>query len=338
MGAASFGRSALFLRMRFGVVDRLDLAPLLRVGMIAALGILPAAVAAQQSPSPADLPAAYRGTDIDKALKSHNWPQAEALLVAAIERTPDSPELLTVLGSVFLVERKPLNAAIAIKKAEKIAPLDPGTRFTLALAYIAMHHGDWARPELESLAAADASNMTVQYWLGRIDYDDGKYDAAVGRFTKVIEADPTAVRAHDNLGLCYEALNQPDAAVEHYRKAIALNRAATTKSGWPSLNLGILLRTRGELAEAETLVREAVRDEPALPQAHYQLGALLENQEHLDQAVHELKRATELQADYAPPYYALARIYRRQGHGTEADQALATFRRLHDAARPVPAP
>lgn len=324
--------------MRFGVIDRLDFAPLLRVGMIAALWMLPAVLAAQQPPSPADLPAAYRGTEIDKALKSHNWPEAESLLVTAIDRAPESPELLTVLGSVFLAERKPLNAAIAIKKAEKIAPLDPGTRFTLALAYIAMHHGDWARPELESLAAGDASKMTVQYWLGRLDYDDGKYESAVARFAKVIEADPTAVRAHDNLGLCYEALNQPDAAVEHYRKAIALNRAAPTKSGWPSLNLAILLRTRGELAEAETLLREAVRDEPGLPQAHYQFGALLENQDHLDQAVHELKRAIELQADYAQPYYALARIYRRQGHGPEADQALASFRRLHDASRPVPTP
>jgi tetratricopeptide (TPR) repeat protein len=309
-----------------------------RLGAVSALGLvlLPSRIVAQQPPSPADLPAGYRGTDIDKALKTHDWPRAETLLVAAIDRTPESPELLAVLGSVFLAERKPLNAAIAIKKAEKIAPLDPGTRFTLALAYIAMRHGDWARPELEKLAAANPSNMTVQYWLGRLDYDDGKYDSAMGRFKQVVEADPAAVRAYDNLGLCYEALNQPEAAIDSYRKAIALNRAAATKSGWPALNLGILMRTRGELSDAETLLLEAVQDEPELPQAHYQLGVLLEQQDHLDQAVRELKLATERQADYAEPYYALARIYRRQGQTADADQALATFQRLHDSARAVP--
>jgi predicted Zn-dependent protease len=102
------------------------------------------------------------------------------------------------------------------------------------------------------------------------------------------------------------------------------------------LNLGILLRTRGELGDAEPFLREAVQDEPGLPQARYQLGMLLEQQNHPDQAITELKRAIEHQADYAEPYYALARIYRRLGRTADADQALATFERLHDAARAVP--
>ena len=32
------------------------------------------------------------------------------------------------------------------------------------------------------------------------------------------------MKAFDNLGLCYEALNQPEQAIAAYRKAIALNR------------------------------------------------------------------------------------------------------------------
>src|SRR5262249_48238160 len=107
----------------------------------------------QQAPTPPELPAPFHGTPIDNALKAQDWPRAEELLVAAIERQPDSPALLTVLGSVFLIEKKPLNAAIAIKKAETLGPIDDRARFTLVLAYVAMHHGDWARPELERLVA-----------------------------------------------------------------------------------------------------------------------------------------------------------------------------------------
>jgi len=258
--------------------------------------------------------------------------------VAAIERQPESPGLLSVLGSVFLIEKKPLNAAIAIKKAEALAPLDDRSRFTLVLAYIALNHGDWARPELEKLVASDPSNPGYDYWLGRLDYDAGQYASAVKRFQKVIDAEPDSVRAYDNLGLCYEALNQPGDAETPYRKAVELNRTAPARSAWPPLNLAILLRTRGELKEAEALLREAAKYEDHLAQPYYQLGVVLEQADHPDEAIAELKRATERDATYAEPYYALARIYRKQNRKAEADAALATFERLHDARRATPRP
>ena len=288
---------------------------------------------AQQPPAMAELPAAFHGTDIDRAIKTHAWPRAEQLLVAEIERTPASPELLAVLGSVFLIERKPLNAAIAIKKAEKLGPMTDDTQFTLALAYISLHHGDWARPVLERLADVESFNMTYQYWLGRLDYDAGQYKAAAARFEKVVATQPEFVRAYDNLGLCYEALNEPDRALPQYRKAVELNRAGKSRSPWPAINLGTLLRSRGELKEAEAMLREAVSDDETLAQGHYQLGMVLEQSERLGDAVTELKRAAERNPAYAEPHYALARIYRRQGHAAEAAQAMATFERLHDTER-----
>jgi tetratricopeptide (TPR) repeat protein len=286
----------------------------------------------QQAPAPPELPATYHGTPIDEALKGREWPHAEALLVAAIERQPDSPALLPVLGSVFLIEKKPLNAAIAIKKAEALGPIDDRTRFTLVLAYLAMHRGDWARPELERLVASDPHNPMYQYWLGRLDYDDWQYVSAVKRFESVVAADPGFVRGYDNLGLCYEALNQPDAALAAYRKAIELNRFAGSKSAWPPLNLAILLQNRGDVKEAEALVREALTYED-LAQAHFQLGVMREQDGSVDDAIAELKHAVDLDPDYAEPYYALARIYRGQGRKTDADAAMGRFRQLHDAGR-----
>src|SRR5262249_27427433 len=153
-----------------------------------------------------------RRARLEAALRSGAWGEAEALLVEAVEREPRSPELLKLLGGVFFVQGRPLNAAIAFKKAEAIAPLDERSRFTLAMAYVAMKKREWARPELDKLVAAYPKNPLYLYWTARLDYDDGHYAAAVKRLLRVVDLDPGYVKAHDNLGLCYAALSQTDEA------------------------------------------------------------------------------------------------------------------------------
>jgi tetratricopeptide (TPR) repeat protein len=290
-------------------------------------------VLAQQAPSLAPLPPAHRGGEIERAITVQDWARAESLLVPAIERAPQESQLLKVLGGVFLLQRKPLNAAIAFKKAEAIAPLDDGARFSLVLSYIALNRGDWARPELERLVASEPSNPTYEYWLGRLDYDGGHYASAIQRFERVVARDPSFVRAYDNLGLCYEAQNEPEQALRYYEKAVELNRAAATPSPWPPMNFGVLLRTRGALQDAETLLREALSYDEDLAQARHELGLTLEQSNRTDDAIAALRRAVEQDPTYAAPYYALARIYRRQGRAEESREAMVAFERLHEVQR-----
>ena len=87
-----------------------------------------------------------------------------------------------MLGGVFFLRGRPLNAAIALKKAEAIAPLDERSRFTLVMAYVALGHRDWARPELARLTAAAPASPLYPYWTARLDYDDGQYATAVKGF------------------------------------------------------------------------------------------------------------------------------------------------------------
>lgn len=267
-------------------------------------------------------------SELDRALATRDYERAARLLADAIERQPKSRELLLQIASVFMMDRKPLNAAIALKKAEVLGPLDNHARLQLALAYIAMKRGDWARPELERLALSEPANVTYSYWLARLDYDASQYAVAIRRLQDVIARAPAFTRAHDNLGLCYEALNQADEAIPHYREAVRLNRIDAAPTGWPALNLGILLRTRGKLEEAETLFREALTYDRHFAPGYYQLGALLEERGDMKEAVKTLRQATSSDATYPEPHYALSRIYRRQGQVAEADEALSTFKRL----------
>jgi tetratricopeptide (TPR) repeat protein len=286
------------------------------------------------STAPASGNAGAGASEIDKALAARDYERAERLLADAIARQPASRQLLTQIAGVFMMDRKPLNAAIALKKAEALGPLDNHARLQLALAYVAMKRGDWARPELERLAKDEPDDVTPSYWLARLDYDAAQYASAIRRLKDVVAQAPTFARAHDNLGLCYEALNQTDEAIPHYREAVRLNRLDDkARSGWPALNLGILLRTRGEPEEAEALFREALTYDRHFAPAYYQLGAVLEQRGRMDEAVKALRQATSADAAYAEPYYALSRVYRRQGRTAEADAAMTTFKKLHDARR-----
>ena len=139
---------------------------LLRAVACGSLLAVPATAGAQEPPPraaiealagvahPRPAPASAGAGELERALAAKDWPRAEQLLAQAIERSPRSAALLKQIAGVFLADRRPLNAAIALKKAEALAPLDPESRFRLVLAYVAMGQREWARPELERLVAA----------------------------------------------------------------------------------------------------------------------------------------------------------------------------------------
>jgi tetratricopeptide (TPR) repeat protein len=266
--------------------------------------------------------------DIARALQAGAYDRAETLLLEAVERQPQSPELLRLLGGVLFLRGRALNAAVALKKAEALAPLDERSRFTLAMAYVALGRRDWARPELEKLVSPASRNPLYLYWTSRLDYDDGQYAAAVQGYLHAIELDPAFAKAHDNLGLCYEALGRFDEALRSYREAARLTREQKTKWPWPALNLGLFLSRLDRTDEAEALFRAALGDDPRFAQGHYQLGVLLERGGRLEAAAAELEDAARLDPAYPEPQYALARLYRRRGDTDRANRALVEFQRL----------
>jgi tetratricopeptide (TPR) repeat protein len=317
-------------------VNALHLAPVALV-LLTLRGAAQAQDALPREPTPArpDTPSlewttletAGRG-DIAQALRTGAYERAETLLLKAVEDRPGSADLLRLLGGVFFVRGRALNAAVAFKKAEAIEPLDERSRFTLAMSYVALGRRDWARPELQKLASTAPRNALYPYWTSRLDYDDGRYATAVQGFQAALALDSGFAKDHDNLGLSHEALGSFDEAIRSYQEAVRLNREQGTRWPWPALNLGLLLSRLDRGDEAEPLFREALREDPRFPQGHYQLGVLLERSGRLAEATASLEEAARLDPTYPEPRYALARVYRRLGEVDRADRALAEFQRL----------
>ena len=276
-------------------------------------------------------------SQLRQALASHDYVSAEKVLLAAIGPAPHTPTIarqLAFAGSVYFLNRDYLNAAVAWKKSDAITPLEPSLQFSLAMSYVQIGHRDWAQRALEALAAKDAANALYPYWLGRLDYDGHEYNSAMRHFQQAIALDPSMARAYDNLGLCYYYENQNQLAIENYEKAIKLDRADGHPSAWPFLNLAIVQQFLNHRTEAETNLREAIRLDPNLAPAYFQLGTVLEDDKKYPEAVEELKKASTLDASYAEPHMALARIYHRLGKKSEADEEVKTYLKLHPHSTP----
>jgi tetratricopeptide (TPR) repeat protein len=308
---------------------------------------LPFPLLAQEGAPPQDIPvrappdllalqlSEARRLDLKNALNSRDWKRAEAILVEEADADPKSlraAKLLVLAGGIFFLDGQYLEAAIAWKKAEAIAPLDDRSRFTLAMAYIKLNRRDGARAELEKLAAAQPQNPLFLYWLGRLDYDAQNYASAITRFQKVTELDPKMMRAYDALGLCFDYLGKFDEAVKNYNRAVELNRLQPKPSPWPHVDLAISLITLNRLPEAEKNLREAVGYDPRLPQAHYQLGRVLEMQGDYPSAVESLKQAVALNPTYPEPHYLLGRIYHRLGNDPLSKAEMGRFKELKKAS------
>jgi len=277
-----------------------------------------------------DLNRGQRAT-LQAELGERDYKSAEKLLVAEIERDPKSLRtagLLEFVGGIFFLDGEYLNAAIAWKRSEAIAPLAEPSRFTLAMAYVRLRRLDWARPELQKLAESNPQNALYAYWLARFDYDELKYQEAIARLQKVTLLDPKMTRAYDLLGLCYDYIGDLQGAISSFNRAVQLNLLEVKPSPWPNLDMAVALMEANDLTGAEANLHEAIRHDPRLAKAHYQLGRVLEKQGKFTEAVDSLNTSASLDPGYPDPHYLLGRIYKRLGKDEIANAEVKRFQEL----------
>lgn len=310
--------------------------------MLAFLILQPSALRARASAGSEQQPQAFSQVDalglppatasqLKQSLQVHEYVAAEKTLLVEIRRDPHSPQaarLLQFLGGVYFLDHDAWGAAIAWNKAKAIAPLPPALAFSLAMAYIRVGHSDWARKTLTALAGKNSKDALYPYWLGRLDYDGDHYDSAILQFRKAIQLAPDMAQAYNNLGLCYSRKNLNQLAVATYHKAIDLNLKSGHPDAWTYLNLAITERLLSQQTQAEAHLREAIRLDPGLAPAHFQLGNVLQGAGQLKDALSQFQAAARLDPAYAEPHFALARIYRKLGDSAASKREVEIYLRI----------
>ena len=274
-------------------------------------------------------------TDLDKAVRKHDYSAEKAVIDKARGEHPDSFDLLVMWGRLAYLEKQPKDAVDALERADKIKALSEPDRMTLAIAYQFSAKPAQSRVELLKLVKLAPTNAEYLYLLGRMDRENQHIEDAMDDFTKAIRVDPNFVRAYEELGQAQEALGRLDEARRTYETGAAVNRRLSVHWEWSPLDLGVVLLQADDVAEAEKLFREALQYNPRFAWGHYYMGQLFHRQGRDNEAMGEYKAAVVDDPRLRQAWLALGRDLKRQGNDVEGDRALAIFKKLEDRENAV---
>ncbi len=273
-----------------------------------------------------------QGEQAVQALKDKRFAQVESILAQSKAGSAAAEaELLSLRAAVEFLDGKMAKSAATFREAGNLAPLRDGDTFTLAMALVKLRDDAEARAILVSLAAKHPDRSLYPYWLGRLDYDQRRYKEAVEKLQNAAQLDPRSPRIWDSLGLALDMQGEMEQAREKFEKAASLNRSLPHPSPWPPQDLGYLLLRMDRLPDAEANLREALRYDAQLPEAHYHLGRVLEKQGRDPEAIEEYSRAIALDTTSPEACYSLGTLYRKLHRNAEAAAMFSEYKKRKDA-------
>jgi predicted O-linked N-acetylglucosamine transferase (SPINDLY family) len=137
----------------------------------------------------------------------------------------------------------------------------------------------------------------------------GDHHAARDYLHRAILADPLAPEYRVNLGVVLESLNQHAEAIESYRLALEIHPDFPDAQ----INLGNALSRLEKWPEAIAAYRAALAQRPSDPQLHSSLGIVLYRHNELEPALEEFAAAIELQPKFPEAYNNVGSVLSTRG-------------------------
>ena len=208
---------------------------------------------------------------------------AERIYRAILRRFPNNPDASHLMGTLAL-EAEELDIAVEyFNKAVKLQPKNYIYQHNLGNAYLQMRN----------------------------------FELAIRHLNKALELKPNLVDGLCNLGRCYVLMSNAEAALPLYQKAYRLDPSH------PSVGVGLgnALVNLGKMEEAETCLRQAIKDKVSVPDAYMALSAtkrFTTPPPELNEILNELKSSELSQEQKSQLHHAAGKILNDLKHYDEA--------------------
>jgi Flp pilus assembly protein TadD len=266
-----------------------------------------------------------------QSLARGQFKEAERQLRQVVDRSQSCPEAHFLLAYDLLRQNLPRQSLAEYTTAARLRTPGSEDLRNVALDYVLLDDYPDADHWIQRALSLDANDSESWYVLGRIRYSTGKFQDAVDAFKHTLGLAPESVKAENNLGLAYEALNEIDKASDVYRRAIAIGEKSGKPSEQPMINLAVLLTHRSDTDGALALLTRAVVLAPQDARAREHLGQVYAERNELPQAQEQLEKAVSLSPSDARLHFQLGQVYRREGIGDKAKSEFARAASLNGA-------
>lgn len=277
-------------------------------------------------------------TQARTVLQAGDLAKANAILKSYLAEHINSAEAHFLLGYTLFLQQKPKESLEQYTAGARSQRPSPDDFKIVSFDYVLL--GDYTDADkwLSVVVAEAPQDAHAWYLLGRAKYNENRFADAIECFTHALRLSPRDAKSENNLGLSYEGLNRIEEARKSYSTAIQWQQDTSKKSGQPYLNLGILLTEQGHSDQALPYLQQAATLEPANPKAHEQLGRAYQTLQMLPQAEKELKQAVGLAPNVSALHFRLGQIYQHLGLKQEAKSEFAVCEKLNSTHSSIDTP
>jgi tetratricopeptide (TPR) repeat protein len=233
--------------------------------------------------------------------------RAEAIgsLEGFLVRYPESPDVRLALARLLIGERRYDDARIQYEKLLRENPDNPDILYPLAALRLQLGDAKGARPLLEKLLSTDFQDKSsVHFFLGQVDEDDKKMDAALGHYLQVT-AGEQYIPARARAARILFAQGHADEA----RALLKSDRPGGAEHTQMVLAEAQMLRDAGRSDEAYELLAKALAANPDNTDLLYETALMAERQGKPEILEKHLRRLLEIKPDHAHALNALGYSY-----------------------------
>ena len=255
-----------------------------------------------------------------RLIDQRRYSDAEGKIRAYLRDHPGIAAAHFLLGYTLYRENKPRESLAEYTSGARLQTPGAGDLAAVAMDYILLRDYADADKWLTQATAWSPGNELYWYYLGRTKYVENRFQEAIAAFNKCLVLKPQDLRAEYNIGLAYAGLNRDGEAIAAYRTAIAWEQGSAVQDPQPWLDLGILLLQESHPDQAVEPLRKAASLDPQNARAHEELGQAWLQLRDLPKADAEMQAAVALAPDIPSLHFEMGRIFQREGLTAKAKQ------------------